>query len=239
MKIDADKIVAETIAAFKNSGADKLYMNCKNLVSVEDYKSLHNGPLTPLNIKIDVDQFNEEIIKWNHVFEQWGKDHTHLPRFGAALVNRDGTLLKNDPTNGSLMAWNKEHATTPLLETDCRTPTALLDLPSLTDLNVLKGYWCRSNILKWDTDAKFVPHIDTIVPSMWIRLWACMDPNLVVRFNNTATRELESINFEPGRVYIVDTSIVHDAYATTDNVYQLFLSVMPEATTLLKTLCRQ
>ena len=74
---------------------------------------------------------------------------------------------------------------------------------------------------------------------MWIRLWASMDPNLVVRFNNPITGELESIDFEPGRIYIVDTSIVHDAYATANNVYQLFLSVMPETTTLLKTLCRQ
>jgi len=239
MKIDAEKIVAETIAAFKNSGADKLYMNCKNLVSVEDYKSLHNGPLTPLNIKIDVDQFNEEIIKWNHVFEQWGKDHTHLPRFGAALVNRDGTLLKNDPTNGSLMAWNKEHATSPLLETDCCTPTVLMSLPSRSALDVLKGYWCRSNILKWDNGALFVPHIDTIVHSMWIRLWACMDPGLVVRFNNSTTGELESVDFEPGRVYIVDTSIVHDAYSVNDNVYQLFLSTLPTANNILEKLCQQ
>ena len=57
-----------------------------------------------------------------------------------------------------------------------------MSMPSLKPLNILDGYWCRSNILKWHKDAMFVPHVDTIVPSMWIRLWASMSPNLVVRF---------------------------------------------------------
>ena len=237
MKIDADKIIAETIAAFEYSGAADLYRRCTDLVNEVDYKTLHPQPLTPLNIKIDPTAFNSEITKWESVFEQWGKDHTHLPRYGAALVNKDGTLLKDDPINGSLMAWNRTHPGQPLLETDCRTPTALMSLPSLAPLDILKGYWCRSNILKWNKDAMFVPHIDTVVPSMWIRLWASMSPDVVVRF--AVNGELVTVDFEPGRIYIVDTSLVHDAYATNNAVHQLFLSVVPRTNILLERLCQQ
>jgi hypothetical protein len=230
MKIDAKQIINETIAIFKKSGADKLFTD---FVKDEDYKRLHPFPLTPTSIWIDPEQFKNEITAWDYTFEQWGKDHAHLPRYGTALVNQNGTLLKNDPINGSLMAWNRDNPTKPLIETDCRVPTALMNIPSLEPLSVFKGYWCRSNILKWDCDAKFLPHIDTVVPSPWIRLWASMNPEIIVRFFNESTGELESVNFEPGRVYVVDTSLVHDAYAVGDNIYQLFLSVLPTAVSLI------
>lgn len=239
LKINAQAIIDETISVFEKSGAAELYRKCKDLISEPDYKKLHPQPLTPLNITVDASAFNAEITQWDPVFEQWGTDHTHLPRYGAALVNQNGLLLKGDPINGSLMAWNKTHPMHPLLETDCVTPTAIMSLPSLEPLSVLNGQWCRSNVLKWNKDAMFVPHIDTVVPSMWIRLWATMSPDVVVRFYNPATGELESANFEVGRVYLIDTSLVHDAYATNDNVYQLFLSVVPSTNILLEKLCQQ
>lgn len=235
MKIDADKILAETIAAFENSGAANIYRACKDKVETEDYAALHPQFLTPTNIKIDADKFNYEMLRWQGVFERWGNDHIHLPRFGAALVNKDGFLDDNDPINGSLMAWNKSNPTEPLLETDCRKSTALMQISSLLPIRSLDGHWCRSNILKWGKDAMFVPHVDTIVPSMWIRLWATLSPNVVVRYAKDG--ELVAAEYEVGRVYVIDTSVVHDAYATDDNVYQLFLSVMPSATNLLKTIC--
>ena len=34
-------------------------------------------------------------------------------------------------------------------------------------------------------------------------------------------------------MYVIDTSLVHDATATGNNVYQLFLSVLPTATDLI------
>ena len=230
MKINAQAIIDETIEVFEKSGAADIYRSCKNLVGDEDYKRLHPSALTPLDIKIDADSFNREIFQYENNFEQWGNDHTHLPRYGLALVNQHGDLIKNDPINGSLMAWNKANPTLPLLETNCNKLTEAMKLPSLKYLEEFNGHWCRSNVLKWHKDAKFVPHIDTVVPSMWIRLWASMSPNVVVRFYNKETGCLEPAEFEVGRVYVIDTSIVHDAYATDDNVYQLFLSVLPSAT---------
>ena len=229
MKINAQLIIEETIKVFEKSGAAEIIKNSNSFVDVDTYRTLHPFPLTPTNIVIDPEKFCLEISNWDHAFEPWGKNHTHLPRYGIALVNQTGVLHKDDPINGSLMEWNKNNPTVPLLETDCVEPTAIMMLPSLAPLHVLAGHWCRSNVLKWHIDAKFLPHIDTIIPSPWIRLWASMSPGVVLRFYNPVTEELESINFEPGRVYIIDTSIIHDAYATEDNVHQLFLSVLSSA----------
>lgn len=234
MKVDADKIIAETISAFEYSGAADLYRKCDNLVDEDNYQKIHSQPLRPLDIKIDHNLFNKEILLWDHIFERWGTDHIHLPRFGAALVNKNGTLEQNDPINGSLMAWNKNNKHYPLLETDCTVPTPLMSIESLQPLSVLNGHWCRSNVLKWHKDAMFVPHIDTVVPSMWIRLWASMSPNVTVRF--AKDNQLVPVDFEVGRLYVIDTSLVHDACATDDNVYQLFLSVLPSATNLIQEL---
>jgi hypothetical protein len=131
------------------------------------------------------------------------------------------------------MAWNKNNPTQPLIETDCTIPTEVLNLASLEPLSILNGHWCRSNILKWHSGAFFYPHIDTVVPSMWIRLWAATSNDVVLRFYNPASGELEQVDYEPGRVYVIDTSLVHDASTTGFNVLQLFLSVLPSAYDLL------
>jgi len=233
MKINAQAIINETLEVFEKSGAADIYRSCKYLIEDEDYKQLHPSFLTPLDIKINSEEFSKEILNHQDAFEQWGKDHTHLPRYAAALVNQNGYIIKNDPINGSLMAWNRDHPDQPLIETDCQTPTALLSLLSLKPLDIFKGYWCRSNILKWEKDAKFLPHIDTVVPSPWIRLWGSMSNDVVLRFYNEETGSLEPVDFEVGRLYVIDTSLVHDATATGDNVYQLFLSVLPTATNLI------
>ncbi len=231
MDIDAEKIIQETIGVFARSGAVNFYKKCENLIGAEGYKDLHPNFLTPLDIKIDCELFNSEVQQYEKYFEQWGNDHQQLPRYGLALVNQDGLLKVNDPTNGSLMAWNRDNPTQPLIETDCVTPTEVLKISSLAPLNMFNDHWCRSNILKWHAGALFHPHIDTIVPSMWIRLWASTSPDVVVRF--AQNNKLVEAEFEVGRVYICDTSLVHDAYATGNNVHQLFLSVLPSAKNLL------
>lgn len=233
MKIDAQKIIDETVAVFEKSGAIEIYKNA-TLIKDEDYQRLHPCFLTPLDIKIDCELFNKEIERFNEYFEQWGNDHQHLQRYGLALVNQDGVLKKNDPINGSLMAWNRDNLSQLLLETGCLVTTEVMHMKSLKPLRVLDGHWCRSNILKWHKDAFFYPHIDTFVPSMWIRLWATTKPGLIVRYFNKNTAELEEIkNIELGRIYVIDTSIIHDARAMNNDIYQLFLSVLPSAKNLL------
>jgi hypothetical protein len=227
--IDADAIVDLTKSVFKNSPALK-----GPLVSSVDYDAIHTSPLVPLNLNIDADQFLTDIKTFSNYFEKWGKEFD-LPRYGLALVNRRGILHTPDVVNGSLMEWNRIHPNEQYTELDFQTPTNVLTVPSLKALSVFNGYWCRSNIFKLEAGSYFHPHIDTVVPSPWLRLWSTTDAkNTVVRFYNSTTKEMEVIdNIESGRIYLIDTSCVHDAHCS-DTVYHLFLSVRPGAYKIIK-----
>lgn len=236
MKIDSEKIISETISAFTSSSSQKKkFTEIKSFVADEDYAVLHKDFLTPTTIKINVKQFLNEIDKYSDNFYQWGKRHLNLPRYGLALVNQDGQLKANDPINGSLHEWNILYPNDPLIETDFLIPTEVLNINSLTPLKIFEGHWCRSNVLKWHRGAHFKPHIDAILPCPWYRLWATTNTeNFRIRFDNGRGELVSFENLEAGRLYIIDTSLVHDAESFTDDVYQLFLSVLPSAGKILK-----
>jgi hypothetical protein len=241
MIINSKKIIADTLDVFSKSQAQKKkFLDIKNYVSKKDYQLLHRSFLTPINLKINCDQFLEEIDQYADNFEQWGTQHTHIPRYGLALVNQDGKIKKNDAVNGSLYEWNVRFPENPIIESDCLEPTEVMTLDSLKSLSVFNGHWCRSNILKWRSQAEFKPHIDTIVPSPWIRLWGTTNPNdLEIRYDNGKGELVVANNIEAGRIYIIDTSLVHDAVSLDQTVYQFFLSVLPSSINILKELtCR-
>lgn len=231
MKIDAEQIINETHNVFIKSGFKEILDNSITICE-KDYINLHKNFLVPTSIVIDTKLLKKEVQHYN--FQQWGKNHTHLPRYGLALVNKTGELIDDDPINGSLMTWNKEYPNNPLIETDCLKPTPVMNMSCLKPLQIFNGYWTRSNILKWNTGAKFLPHIDTVIPSMWLRLWMSTE-GTVIRYCEKNSDELITINYEPGRVYLIDTSLIHDAYATQDNVYQLFLSVLTTACSVISS----
>jgi hypothetical protein len=235
MTIDAEKIISETLDVFAKSGALERFKTFTDVIDEVKYKELHPQPLTPLDIKIDCKQFMLDITAYNTYFEQWGETHTHLPRYGLALINETGILQNNDPVNGSMMAWNKKHPGVPFLDLDFDTPTQVLSMPSLEPLKIFNDHWCRSNILKWHAGAEFYPHIDTVIPSLWFRLWGCTSTDgLHIRFYDETSGQMREIdNIEPGRIYIIDTSLIHDAYTSVDDTYQLFLSVKPSARAVL------
>lgn len=241
MIVDSEKIIADTLQAFSNSVAQqKKFFEITDYVSKEEYQQLHPQFLTPTSLKINCDQFFLEVEQYAANFEQWGTQHTHLPRYGLALVNQDGILKKRDPINGSLYEWNVKYPDNPIIESDCNIPTAVMRLPSLTPLHALVNHWCRSNILKWYPSADFKPHIDTIVPSPWIRLWGTTDPdNLEIRYDNGSGTLTKTEGIEAGRIYIIDTSIVHDAVCTGSINYQFFLSVLPSSINILKDMLCQ
>jgi hypothetical protein len=241
MIIDSKKIIADTLEVFHKSQAQKKkFSEITDYVSTKDYQQLHKSFLTPTFLKINCNQFLKEIEQYADDFEQWGTQHTHLLRYGLALVNQDGKIKKNDAVNGSLYEWNVRFPENPIIESDCLIPTEVMTLESLRSLSVLDGHWCRSNILKWQSRAEFKPHIDTVVPSPWIRLWGTTNPkDLEIRYDNGHGELVTVANIEAGRIYIIDTSLVHDAVSLDHTVYQLFLSVLPSSINILKDLtCR-
>jgi len=241
MIIDAEKIISDTLKVFFNTEEQKKKFNEINeYVTEEEYKKLHKNFLVPLDIKIDCDLFSNEIVEYSNFFEQWGTEHIHLPRYGLALVNQDGILKSKDPINGSLYEWNVRHPTNPIIESDCKIPTLVMTMSSLKPLECFNQYWFRSNIFKWGEGAEFKPHIDSIIPSPWLRLWGTTDAeNTEVRCWDPETKKMKTISgIESGRIYLIDTSQVHDAISHKE-VYQFFLSVSPKALNIVKELlCR-
>ena len=231
MLIDREKIIQETLLVFKHT---EKFRNITDFIDQFQYSEIHRNFLTATDIFIDCDQFSNDIERYNDYFQPWGNKHNDLPRYGLALVNQDGTLKTDDPINGSLHEWNIKHPDNIIIETDCREPTDVLSAASLLPLNIFNGHWCRSNILKWHRGAKFYPHIDTCIPSPWIRLWATNDAEKINLRYMDEQGVMQSVpNIENGRVYVIDTAVVHDAECH-DTVYQLFLSVTPQAINILK-----
>lgn len=231
--INPDQIISDTIEIFTQ---ESLYKRFTAFVSEDNYKKIHRGFLTSTKLKINVQSFLDDIQPYKNDFAQWGKHHAELPRFGIALVNQDGKLKKNDPVNGSLYEWNSLNPEQLLIETDFRVPTKIMDLTCLKSLEIFNGHWCRSNILYWGKNGEFKPHIDTIVPSPWIRLWGTTKTEgLKLRYFNHDLNEMVSCeDIEPGRIYVIDTSMVHDAKTIEGDTYQFFLSVLPSAFNIIE-----
>lgn len=236
MYVDENKIIEDTKSVFfKSQIQQEKYNAIKQWVSEEDYKTLHISPLVPLDLAFDYTNLETDLLPFASYAEQWGNQHSHMPRLGLALVNQDGILKHNDPINGSLYEWNLNNPNNPLLETDCTNPTTVLDIPSLQNLRIFDHHWCRSNILIWQDGAEFYPHIDTILPAPWLRLWATNSNSIRLYFSENDQLK-EHTNIEPGRLYLIDTSIVHSAVCKGGPGMQLFLSVLPSAYNTVKNL---
>jgi len=229
--LNVTQIINNTVKDFQNNTHKFNYLET---IDNRDYISLHTKPLVPLDIKIDCNLFLKEIEKFDRHFQKWG-NHTDLPnRFGISLVNADGNFIDNDPINGSLHIWNRDNPGIPLIETDFKIPTPLMDIDSLRSLQIFNNYWCRSNILKWYKDAEFKPHIDTFLPSPWFRLWGTTDSNsMELIFYNADNQPINIDPIESGRIYLINTSLVHYARCVNNTMYQFFLSVSPKAYTKL------
>jgi len=224
MHVNADEIIEQSKKVFLTSDKQKQkYYSLKGWIEQKEYAQIHPFFLNPLDIKINPTLFTKQITEYKDYFEQWGNEHTHLPRKGLALVNETGRLHLNDPVNGSLYEYNKNYPETPLIETDFTKETEVMNLSSLDPLKQFEGNWLRSNILYWEDGAHFKPHIDTVVPSPWIRLWGTTSESIKLRYahNNTL---IDVVNVEPGRLYLIDTSLVHDARCDGASGYQFFLS---------------
>lgn len=235
MKIDSQKIIADTHHSFTTSSAQQRKFNDLDFIDETDYKLIHKNFLTPTSITINIDKFLDDISNYSQHFYQWGNNHSELPRYGLALVNQDGILKSNDPINGSLHEWNKNFPDDPIIETDCCILTEVMQIESLQPLKVFDGHWCRSNVLKWNSGAHFKPHIDTVLPSPWLRFWGTTNTAMFdINYDNGSGQLTKFTNIEAGRIYVIDTSMVHDAVSHADNVYQFFLSVKPSAINILK-----
>ena len=78
-------------------------------ISREEYDKFHPNVLQPLNMKIDVELFEEQMHEYRYAFRRWGVNHTEYPRYGAPLVNLNGDMFNNpEPICYPLDQWNAD-----------------------------------------------------------------------------------------------------------------------------------
>ena len=259
---------------FEKAGLKYEYHRIKDLTYIpnNEYEFLHHSLLIPLDIKIDVDLFEDEILSYNKYFKRWGDKFEEYGRLGLPLVNMNGELNNEpEPAVWPLDRWNfvnLGYQDTPedftkfyndipdmnlmVNELDFTIPTEVLNINSLKPIEPIKSFLGRSCILKWNSMSHFKPHIDTWKPSPWLRIWGTTNPNgMKLRYKsdgkpnvwNSIKKEHERyeeiVDVEPGRLYLHDSSVWHDAFAFEDDVYQFFISLSPDALQTLGELCTE
>lgn len=207
------------------------------------YSHFHPTNFQPLDLKIDIPLFERQMEEYSLAFREWGGPRKNIGRYGLPLLNQNGSLHNNpEPACYPLDQWNKENPDNKLWYPLMAEPTEVLSLSCFDPLEPIKEYMLRSCILKWNTGANFVPHTDQTLPSDVIRLWGTNDPkNMSLRFDKSGKYvhpfdvskteyELEEVkDVEAGRLYLIDTCIIHDATASADNVYQFFIALNVES----------
>lgn len=188
------------------------------MLSKEQYYKLQTQKFLPLDIKININDFEKEIKPYHNKFRQWGEERTHLQRYGISLINETGSIDEEiDPTCYPLDQYNKQY-NDDYCSNYFTVPTEILKLPSLLPLKPLFPYLIRSNILWWNKEGGFVDHTDMGFPTNLLRLWGTNKKDYVWEYGD------ERMVFEPGRIYSVDASITHRAYAQSDFTYTFFLA---------------
>jgi len=192
----------------------------------DSFYHLHKTFIQPLNIKIDIPLFEEEIKQYHKFFRSWDINRPHLPRYGISLVNNNGLIRQKVDLGCSVFDQrNKKLPKNKHLNERLFTKKTEVykNLKSLRPLDVLSDHLLRSNILLWHKDASFLPHLDTVPRShSYLRIWGVNNPS-IYKFHSADGDCM--INVEPGRLYLIDTTKFHYAKTTGNWLYTFFIAL--------------
>ena len=204
-------------------------------ISIDEYYELHTDYIVPLDLKINLPEFNKEIEQFRPNFRRWGVEHLEYPRYGISLCNLTGNVTDSmDPTCYPLDRWADKYPMAKFWDHDFTKITPVFEMPSLSPLHQFRDHLIRSNILMWHNTGHFKPHSDTHPDLIThIRLWGVNvdDSKYELKYNNHVVKD-----FEPGRLYLIDTVKEHEASALADNVFTFFIAVNLSALPLIKQL---
>ena len=222
-------------------------------LEADKYLALHSAPIIPTSIVIDPDEFDSVMLEYQYAFRSWGEKKKHFPRYGLPLVNDNGSMYNNpEPVCYPLDEW-LEHLSEEdwVFDRDFTTKTTVFEHLVFDPLRVFDGYWARSCILRWDSESFFYPHSDTWLPSPILRLWGTTDPEHArFQFDREYRRPdtpglVPGMNpdmidwpgeIEAGRMYLVDTSLIHTARSIGDHpTHQFFLAVHTDAYDIMES----
>jgi hypothetical protein len=183
---------------------------------------LNLGPFEPLNIRIDLGKYMQEIKQFD---SDWVN---YLPRTDRPNNRKAMTLMslpgKTHKENTSL-AEASYAAGRQLSELEFNTPTDVYK--SCTSLSSVLDQWQplgRSMIVRCDTGGYFVPHRDaTSMPRDCFRLVAFLNNCGPLQYD--WLMDDRKMYIQPGQLYYVNTRLTHRTISWVDNSHHLILNV--------------
>jgi hypothetical protein len=183
---------------------------------------LNLGPFEPLNIRIDLGKYMQEIKQFD---ADWVN---YLPRTDRPNNRKAMTLMslpgKTHRENTSL-AESSYAAGRQLSELEFDTPTDVYK--SCTSLSSVLDQWQplgRSMIVRCDTGGYFVPHRDaTSMPRDCFRLVAFLNNCGPLQYD--WLMDDRKMLIQPGQLYYVNTRLTHRTISWVDNSHHLILNV--------------
>ena len=183
---------------------------------------LNLGPFEPLNIRINIGQYLEEIKQFDNDWVDY-LPRTDRPnnRKALTLTNLPGNTHKDVPS----LAQASYAAGRRLSELEFNQPTDVYK--SCTSLHPFLNQWSplgRTFIVQSNTGGYFVPHRDH--PSMPRECF-----RLIVFLNNCGPLQYDwlmddrKMNIQMGQVYYVNTRLTHRTVSWVDNSQHLILNI--------------
>lgn len=189
---------------------------------INELALLSIGNIAPLNIKINCEQFNDDIKQFSNDWVDY-LPRTDRPNNRQALVvtNLPGKTHKDNPS----LAQASYAAKRRLSETEFNTPTEVYN--KCTSLRQFLDSWSplgRTFLVKSNIGGYFVPHRDN--PSIPRDVF-----RLIVFLNNCGPLDYDwlmddkKMQIEMGRVYYVNTRLTHRTISWVNDSIHLILNV--------------
>lgn len=171
------------------------------------------GNVTKLKIKYDAYEFLNSIKKFDNKWVQYNRSKPFIPREGLSILSLDGGF-SGIPDLDSLLEYNKKN-NTKITEFDIKTPTPVYEY-ALPYFEFIKEHAIRTHVIRLhpggffpihrDNNAVNVKHLRLFVP-----LINCNPPDMFFMLDY----DYRILNFDPGSVYFINTSLPHILFNTS------------------------
>ena len=206
------------------SGQPQIYKssNVSQTILADELMLLSLGNFEPLKFKIDCVQFMNEIQQFDNDWQDY-LPRTDRPNNRQALVLTN-VLNADHKTNPSL-AQASYAAKRKLSEIEFKYPTIVYE--SCESLKLFLNTFSplgRTFLVKSNIGGYFVPHRDhPTMPRDTFRLIAFL--NNCGPYDYDWLMDDKKLNIEPGRVYYVNTRLMHRTISWVDNSQHLILNI--------------
>jgi hypothetical protein len=207
--------------------------NVDNETLSNELALLNLGPFEPLNIRVDLGKYMQEIKQFDNDWVDYLK-RTDRPnnRKAMTLMALPGRTHKENTS----LAEASYAAGRQLSELEFNTPTDVYK--SCTSLSSVLDQWQplgRSMIVRCDTGGYFVPHRDaTSMPRDCFRLVAFLNNCGPLQYD--WLMDDRKMYIQPGQLYYVNTRLTHRTISWVDNSHHLILNVPFTTTNVAKVI---